>query len=125
MDGGLLPKGEYPLPRSSKGGNIYLLQACRALEREKEESGKNLPTMPQQKQTCIRDIQQNFPGSRPHPLGPAKTNWKKGFLNGVPQNVQMLNSGHIYLFTFCSVCFKILRDKKEEKKKPLKRLIWE
>lgn len=26
MDGGVFPKGEYPLSGSSKGGNIYLSQ---------------------------------------------------------------------------------------------------
>lgn len=36
MEGRVLPKGEYPLPGSSKGGNIYLSQAAEYYGRKKK-----------------------------------------------------------------------------------------
>jgi len=111
MDGGVFPHGEYPLPGSSKGGNIYLSQAAEHYRREKKQVARTCPG-------CLSKRRQvagipNRMGSRLPPLSTAKMNWEEGFLHDVTKKVQVLNSGHICLFNFCSMCFVFLRRRKK------------
>lgn len=124
MDGGVFPKGEYPLPGSIQGGNIYLSQATEHWRRKKKRVARTCPRR-LSKSTQVAGTP-NRTGIRLPPLGTAKMNWKERFLHDVPKKPQMLSSGHICLFTFYLMFLVHLkRQKNPTVVLSLKSLIWE